>query len=127
MRKTHRVRVTSGLYQLRVAPGGLGMRPRGDAAEQRRERDAQQPGHRRQLGLALGHHLAGPVVHEIDVAQKQHRGEDPHHVHERDAQKTCNGKHDDYYTFAVRYDFRSLIGTVIEKRSPICERAPCEI
>lgn len=89
---TYRVRVTGGFYQLGVASSGLRMRPGSDAAEQRWERDAEQPGHRRQLSLAFGHHFAGTVVHEIDVAQEQHCGQNPHYIHEWDAQKTCSRK-----------------------------------
>jgi len=90
---TYCVGVASGFYQLGVPPSSFGMCPGGDATEERRERDAQQPGDRRQFGLTFGHHLARPVVHEIDVAQKQYRGQNSHHVHERNAEETfANGK-----------------------------------
>lgn len=106
--ETYCVGVTSCFYQLGVPTSSFGMCPSGDATKERRERDAQKPGYRRQFGLTFGHHLARPVVRKIYVAQKQHRGQNPHHVHERNAEETfANGK---YYniTKSIRQLTRSV-------------------
>lgn len=90
--KTYRVGVAVGFDQLCVPSGNFHVRSGGDTAKKWRERDAQQPGHRRQLVFAFSDNLARPVVQKMNVAQKQHRGEHSYHVHEGNAEETFENR-----------------------------------
>lgn len=80
------------------------MCPGGDSTEEWRECDAQQTSYWRQFGFTFSHHLARSVVNEIDVAQKQHRGQYPHHVHERNAEETFTYRKQIILQYYVGFD-----------------------